>query len=474
MTLEKLRARLVEIETERREIHEAAGDAALSDEQQKRWEELDAEETELRAQVAELERRARVAESRKKWASVQVGVKVTPFDGEDVTRLDRRAAVDRARAVLGDDSERGAGHLTDEQRTRLERLLQTRNDNVDGAYLARLVLVTEDPAYREAFMRLVTRTGAVLTSEQAAAVQRFEEFRAMSIGTPSAGGYGVPALIDPTIILTGQGSPDDILSLARVETITTNEWKGVTSAGVTWTFGAEASAVSDNSPTLAQPTVPTHRATGYIPYSHEVEMDYPGFAAEMSRLLAEGYAELLAQKLTVGSGSNEPTGIVTALDANEAVEVPTATEGTLAPGDVNKLWEELPIRYRRAGARTAWMSSTNVNGLIQQLGAQNNLSAFTVNFNDEGVMRLKGRPAYVNDYMDDMPSGTSAGNILIVGDWSNYLVAQRAGMSIELVPHVFDTSTNMPTGQRAWYAWARVGADSVNDNAFRLLQNKTS
>jgi predicted phage gp36 major capsid-like protein len=44
-------------------------------------------------------------------------------------------------------------------------------------------------------------------------------------------------------------------------------------------------------------------------------------------------------------------------------------------------------------------------------------------------------------------------------------------MSVELVPHLLHTSNNRPSGQRGWFAWARIGADSINDLAFRLLQN---
>jgi hypothetical protein len=29
----------------------------------------------------------------------------------------------------------------------------------------------------------------------------------------------------------------------------------------------------------------------------------------------------------------------------------------------------------------------------------------------------------------------------------------------------------MPTGQRGWFAYARIGANSVNDLGFRLLVN---
>ena len=474
MTTAELRARLEQIDNELRTIHEEAGDRPLNDEEQARWDALEAEERELKERLDELERRERVRAARAKWNSVQVCSPVERgLNGEDVTRLDRRAAADRARALLGEDYI--ASQLPDESRTRLERLILTRNDNVDGDHLARRILVTEDPDYREAFLRLVTRTAPVLSPEQVKAVQRWEEFRAMSIGTPAAGGYGVPVLLDPTIILTAQGSPNYFFQLARVETITTNEWKGVSSAGVTWQFRQEASPASDNSPTLAQPTVGTHRADGYIPYSFEVEQDYPGFASEMSRLLAEGYSELLVQKFTTGTGSNEPRGIVTALDADPSVEVATGTAGTLAGGDINKLWAELPIKYRNSWC--AWMASTDVNGVIQQLGNNNSIASFTADFTAEGTMRLKGREFYLNDYMDPMPSGTTAANLVIVGDWRNYLIAQRAGMSIELVPHVFYTDSGggagVPTGQRAWYAWARVGADCINTQAFRLLQNKT-
>jgi predicted phage gp36 major capsid-like protein len=45
-------------------------------------------------------------------------------------------------------------------------------------------------------------------------------------------------------------------------------------------------------------------------------------------------------------------------------------------------------------------------------------------------------------------------------------------MNLELVPHLFDVTNNLPTGSRGWFAWARFGGNSVNDRAFRLLQNQ--
>jgi len=61
----------------------------------------------------------------------------------------------------------------------------------------------------------------------------YEEYRSITeraaSSSSSAGGYGVPVLIDPTIILTSGAADAPVLSVCRVETITTDAWKGVSS-----------------------------------------------------------------------------------------------------------------------------------------------------------------------------------------------------------------------------------------------------
>ncbi|WP_433174170.1 phage major capsid protein [Actinoallomurus sp. CA-150999] len=402
---------------------------------------------------------------------------VDPFDGQ-------HAARDRARALL-DDSRRNARHLSDEQRTHLDGLLRSHSDdNVDVSYLAMRTVITEDPHYRSAFLTMLAAGMAgrppMLTNDEITALRRLESFeqthsRSMAEATGTAGGFGVPVFIDPTIILTAQGTADidAILRISRVETITTNQWKGVSSAGVTWSFDNEGTVVSDDSPTLAQPTVPVYMARGFVPYSIEVGQDYPGFASEMGRLLTEGYAELVTNKITLGSGTNEPRGIVTALAANTNVQVATTTAGTFAAGDVYKLWDALPRRFRRTAS---WMSSTNVENGVRQLGTGQVDSGanFSINLTQESVEKLFGREYVENEWMADLVTGTTAANLLIVGDFTNLVVAQRAGMQVEPVQHLFDPSTGRPTGQRGLFAWARVGSNSVNDLGFRMLQNKTS
>ena len=43
-------------------------------------------------------------------------------------------------------------------------------------------------------------------------------------------------------------------------------------------------------------------------------------------------------------------------------------------------------------------------------------------------------------------------------------------MAIEVIPHLFDVTNNMPTGQRGLYAYWRNGSKVVDANAFRTLK----
>lgn len=376
----------------------------------------------------------------------------------DVRNASRGEVRDAAMKIL----ETEGRDLAPRQADHVDRLLNTRNGNTDGGEIAKRMILTESDAYRSAFVKGVTQAAPAYTAEEAAALN---EFRASALSPDSAGGFGVPVLIDPTIILTSGAADAPILNLARIVTITTDAWKGVSSAGVSWSYDAEASEVSDDAPTLAQPSIDVYTARGFIPYSIEVGQDYPGFAEEMRRLLDQGYIDLVASQSMTGS---TPVGIFTALDANTNVEVVVTTDGTFSAVDLLKVWKSLPERYK---ARATWVMSTSVENEIRSFSANDTGAYYTVNLTQGGIGNLFGRPVITSDYAPEFTGTTGAANILVVGDFSNFVVAQRAGMTVELVSHLFGTTNNRPTGQRGWFAYARHGFDSVNDLGFRLLQN---
>jgi HK97 family phage major capsid protein len=387
----------------------------------------------------------------------------------DVRRMNGYEARDRALRTL--DDRNAAASLRSDQKDHIERQIR---ENVD---VARRILVTENEDYRNAWMKLVTQPDAAgfLSDEERQAVRAFQEYRAASEGTTTAGGFGIPVFIDPSIILTAQGSGNPFLQLAHQVNINTNIWKGVSSAGVSWAFQTEAAPATDNMATLAQPTVTVYMARGFIPYSIEIGQDYPGFASEMSTLLTAGYDELLVDKFTRGSGTNEPRGILTALSANTNVRVRAATNaGIISASDPYTLWQAIPQRNRR---NASWLMNVSVNNAVRQLGTANVYHAYSVNLPEAWTDSLFGKGVYESPYMPNLSTTTTnTEGYIIAGDFSNYVIARNGGMSVELIPQIFQQATagsayGFPSGQRGWFAYARIGGNSVNDLGFRLLVN---
>lgn len=470
MTATRMAALQSQIEARQAEIDALATADDITPEQDALLDTLLGEQRAAIDEAHTIEARAKAVEELRAAASF------TPGAAPQIIRKADMPTVDEVRSLNRGEARSAAMRIIDKadddlvsdaSKEKVEALIKRSSGSFDGHHLAKRLLITESDAYRSAFAKAIAANGSTpaWTQDEARAMH---EFRAAMSLTDANGGYGVPVLIDPTIVVTSGASDVPLLRVARIESITNDEWKGVSSAGVTWSFDAEATEVSDDSPTLAQPTVKAEKAQGFIAYSIEIGEDYPGFAAEMSRLLDEGYRDLLASATAVGTGTNAPTGIFTALDANTNVEVVVTTDGAFGAVDLDKVWAALPERYRR---NASWFMNVDVENEIRAFGSGTATSRFTVDQTREGISLLNGKPVLTSDYAPTFTGTTGAANILVVGDFSNYLVAQRVGMSVQLVPFLFGTTNNRPTGQRGWYAYARVGADSINDLGFRLLQN---
>ena len=60
--------------------------------------------------------------------------------------------------------------------------------------------------------------------------------------------------------------------------------------------------------------------------------------------------------------------------------------------------------------------------------------------------------------------------IAIYGDFSQFLIADRIGGTIGLIPRLFGATNRFPTGQRGLYYYWRTGSDVLVQNAFRYLE----
>lgn len=339
-----------------------------------------------------------------------------------------------------------------------------RSDDEDSR-LAKLALATSSPEYMQAFVAQVRSFGkADLDGDVRAAYTR-----AMSL-TDAAGGFLVPFQIDPTVILTANGSRNQIRQAARVVQTTGDVWRGISSAGVTGSWDAEAAEVSDDSPTFGQPEIPVYKGSVFVAASLEVAQDAQGLAGELASMIADEKDRMESEAFVTGSGTGQPTGIVTALDGT-ASEVAVSTAETFALADVYALDSALPARWR---SNASWLAHRSIYNRIRQFDTNGGAGLWERLGNGQPPALL-GRPALEAESMDSSWNAAASGDnfIAVYGDFRNYVIADRVGTTIEYIPHLFGANRR-PTGQRGWYAYFRVGADSVNDNAFRMLNLATT
>jgi HK97 family phage major capsid protein len=444
VTLEEMKRRL-------QDLNRSAAGRQFDEAEKREW-------NRLNAKIDQLEKRkTRLRELAGIRTSHEAGSTVPPQTRRRVAQGPSSESRDEALRAI----ESRSGELTPEAGDHLTEVVEKDVAGLDSRY----IVAISDPAYERAFAKRLIRGEHAAEEflpeerEAAANVARASEERAMAEGTGSAGGFAVPFTLDPTIQLTSDGKVNPLRRLARNITVVTNEWRGITSAGVAASFSAEAAEVADNSPTLVQPTADVEKAHAFVPFSIELGQDYATLLQELTHVFSDAKDQLEADKyLTgLGHGSNEPQGLL--VGAGTVV----STAGTALLQGVYSTQEALGPRYQ-PGAQ--WMTSNAEANLIYRTVGYGNTTERPV-FNDNRDVLL-GKPW---NECSPMSAGTvSGGTVAVYGDFKQaYAVVDRIGMNVEVVPHLFG-SNRRPTGQRGLYAFWRTTGIVVNSAAFKALK----
>jgi len=469
--LDILRAKLAELEETRNGLIdelETITTVAAEAERTALSAEEDARFSEVRAEIDKLDSgdtgesipslRSRIQELETVESKRTAGSKAPQFirktDPDDVLE-DRNATP----AQIGDAVVRSIGERGIDEAPAKALLRRHRGDR---AWVRNLLARSSD-VYAEAWSKYATGRLMELTEEERAA---------LSVGSNTNGGFLVPTFLDPTVILTNAGSSNAIRAISRVVTLSSgNAWNGGTSAGVTASWDVELVEVSDDSPTFAQPNIPLHGAKAFVQASIEAFEDIDGLAGDVLALFADAKDRLEGAAHATGSGSGQPTGIFTALDANTNVEIVSTTAATIGKVDLNALYVGVPVRHRGS---SSWLMNPTYALDIHDLGSAVSAS-YTGDLSEGPAGTILNRPLVESDDAPSVQTTTVKDNEIVLGDFSNYVIVDKPGSTaIEFIPHLFNTANNLPDGRRGWFMHFRSGADSVNDLAFRLLQDKTS
>lgn len=447
--VEALRAEIVELDsiTEPTDEQAARFDAAIA--------EFDKVKAARDAAVARAEKveavRALAVEPTTKRESgfggapeVIVRTKRSAFENLDGVRAGLVSADDMVARALN-AIEEAPEYLSDAGREAATRLAE-----VDPK-IARHILLTGSPEYHAAFRAYLRNP----YSEQA---------RASMTTTDANGGYLIPFTLDPTIVLTSDGSANPFRAISRIEKTATNDWNGVTSAGVTAEWLAESSQAADASPTNGAITIPTVKGFASVNASFELVAD-SNIAAQLPRLFQDAKDTLEATAFATGAGSTTaPKGIVTAVTAVTASRVSPTTGGVFsAATDVYAVQAAVPPRHR---SRHSWVANFAILNRIRQFDTSGG-SSFWANLGAGVPEQLLGRPVYEASAMAS--TVTTGSNILLAGDFSEFVIVDRVGMSIKYDDNV-KGANQRPTGEVQWACFWRVGSDVASVNAFRVLK----
>jgi HK97 family phage major capsid protein len=343
-----------------------------------------------------------------------------------------------------------------------ERLVSNASRSQRDRDIADHILRTGSDLYFDAWSKYLSNpTGMSLSDAERAALNE---------GTTTQGGFLVPPMLDPTIILANSGIANPFRQISTVKTITTQTWKGVSSAGVTAEWTAEAAEATDASPTFTQPTITPVRADAYVQASFETIED-TSIVGDLAMLFADARDRLEGTAFAVGTGSTQPYGIVTELQLVTASRTAANTNASLGAVDIFNLDSNLAPRYRQ---NASFAANKGIQNLLRALatGPSQAQSAFWTDFGGAIPSKLIGYPIYEASGMQSSLSTATASNddVVVLGDFrSGYYIVDRVGMSVAYNPLVIG-SNRRPTGEVGWFAFWRVGARAVNPAAFQMLR----
>lgn len=289
------------------------------------------------------------------------------------------------------------------------------------------------------------------------------EIRAMSEGTPSAGGYLVPEEFS-TLIIQKKSALAKMRAYATVIPMVTDKLHvpyDDTNASVSWE--AENNATSQSNATFAEITLTPYKLKVLSVMSNELLADAN---VSIINYLAGQFARIMAaeedKQFFIGNGSSKPTGL-------RALSVSTVTQAgaSLAYLDIVKLFMALPEQYR-VNAQFA-TSPTGVQ-LLMGLVDDNHRPIFMPSWEAGKPATLFGRPLLeVADWPTNLTVGSATNTTEIwIGDLSTYVIGDRQGIEMSI-----STERYFEADQTAMKAILRVdGKGTLTDSHRKLISVK--
>ena len=224
-------------------------------------------------------------------------------------------------------------------------------------------------------------------------------------------------------------------------------------AGTRLVVTAEEVGYNENEPVFGQVALTIHKFTKMIKVSEEMlDGDAVGLEAYIASVVARASAAAENYYCAVGTGTNEPQGIVTGATASgittAAAAAITAAELISAMGKVESPYHNSSSGFLMKGATKFYLQ-----------GLTGNPFQF---INTPAGGDFMGYPAYIAPDMAAV--GTASGKAVLFGDFSMYAFAERQGVTLSRNPYLYQAN-----GQIGLFVKQRFGGAVLQTAALKYL-----
>jgi HK97 family phage major capsid protein len=335
------------------------------------------------------------------------------------------------------------------------------------------------PGYRDAYMRYLHNIIKTRSEGMAFAMLSGAEQKALSEGSDTSGGFLVPPDVQAELLVRVaqvtvmrkyarvQTTSRDKLTWPRVQPHATQG--SIFSSGFVGSWAGETPAFSDTDPLFGTFDIAIKKIRVVTKLSNDFVSDA---AINVLAWLAQNGAENMAlvedQGFIVGDGSAlQPKGILNAGATTVDVEGSTAntiSNTTAAAGSAPKLIDlvyALPSQY---AARATHLMCRSIEGKIRKLVDAQGRFHWPLTASGGFGPTPRELMGYPIDNSEFVPNdGTDQNKVLVFGDLSQYIIAQRAQVTTAILRERF-----ADTDQIGIVLFERVGGDLWNTDAIRV------
>lgn len=351
-----------------------------------------------------------------------------------------------------------------------------------------------NPVYRKAYEQLILNFVRFGSLAEAKAELGPDERKALSEGTDTAGGFLVPPDIQAELLV--RVAQDAVFrGRARVQTTSRDIMKyplvqaaGATGQGQVSSGGGsifssgfiggwvgEVPTFTDVDAAFGSMDIPIHKIRAATRLSNDFVSDaVVNILGWLAMNGAENMALVEDNAFLNGNTAQQPSGLLLLAGVTNGISQIDVTSGTPTthtmvndtthsgpPGALIDLVYNLPAAYAK---RASWLMRRTVEGKIRKYvdGAGRYLwPAMTESGFAQVERTLMGYPVDGNDFMP--ADGVAGANTVIFGDFSGYIIGQRAQITSTILRERFADSD-----QVGIILWERVGGAPWNPDAFRI------